>query len=117
MKINKIDTERYYNTHLEILKECFNIELKTHRSSICKLTDNEAIWFPKQADKVWENNIVDDTIREYVKDDRARSRSLIDRVYTRYTFIGTEDGYKWQGIYVFDDTRSNEKYNVYRKIL
>jgi hypothetical protein len=117
MKINKIDTERYYNTHLEILKECFNIELKLHRTGMFYLNDNEALWFPKQDNKKWENNFINDTIRESITSDRARSSTLKERGYTRYTFVGTAEGYKWLGIYVFDDTRSNETYNVYRKVL
>lgn len=117
MKINKIDTERYYNTHIEILKECFNIEKKTHRRGMHKLSNGEAVWFPKLNDPRWENKVVDDCIWERLNDEDTRDHTTRNYKYTRYTFLKDDVGYRWVGVYVFDAAASTIEYNVYRRIL
>lgn len=129
--------DKVYRTHIEVLNDVFDLDIKFHMQGVQKLSDDVAVWFPKICNKVsansrqWQNEINDDgtEIKEYWPDEDGRSRVANDKIGKRYVFAKFEsddahkDGYRFIGIFrpveIANNYRlfrlENPKFEIYKK--
>lgn len=113
-----IDKNKSYRTHLEVLKECFDVELECHRWGAYKLNDHEMVWFPDATNEQWGNAVELNYRAIWERVPNNAKKEMCERVrdFTRLVFMKFEDGYKYLGVYEFDYDKSVDGCNIYKRV-
>lgn len=113
-----MNNNSFFKTHLDVLKQVYNIDLKCHRKGAYQLNNNELIWFPDSTNKDWGNAIEGDyyAIWELIADDDHREWIEKNKHLIRHTFMKFKDGYKYIGDYEYD-LRSTKCCNIFKRVL